>query len=205
MVSVARMKDEHTPGAPRSPLLATYEMTLLPRADDESVVGGAPAAVSRVSVLDWCAEARTITALVDGARVAATAVLSASDADAPAAALGTNVQLFGADGSVAQLVVADVAQQAAQRLSAADASDGAVAAAVHSPMPGKIVRVLVGAGQAVGAGEPLIVLEAMKMEHTMKAPADAVVAGVHAVEGEVVGQKALLLSLEKPQEAAAAA
>ena len=72
-------------------------------------------------------------------------------------------------------------------------------------MPGKIVRVLVGAGQAVGAGEPLIVLEAMKMEHTLKAPAEVVVKGVHANEGDLVGQKAMLISFEEAEKAAAAA
>ena len=53
---------------------------------------------------------------------------------------------------------------------------------------GKIVRVLVGAGQAVGAGEPLIVLEAMKMEHTLKAPAE-VVKGVHATGAILLGRR----------------
>ena len=55
------------------------------------------------------------------------------------------------------------------------------------------------------AGEPLIVLEAMKMEHTMKAPADAVVAGIHAKEDDLVGQKGLLISFESPPEASPAA
>ena len=71
-------------------------------------------------------------------------------------------------------------------------------------MPGKVVRVLVAEGQAVSAGEALVVMEAMKMEHTMKAPADAVVKAVGAKEGDVVGQKALLLSFEQPEAAAAA-
>ena len=73
---------------------------------------------------------------------------------------------------------------------------GADAATILSPMPGKIVRVLVAAGQNVTSGEPLVVLEAMKMEHTMKAPNDAVIKGVHAAEGDVVGQRAVLLSFE---------
>ena len=72
-------------------------------------------------------------------------------------------------------------------------------------MPGKVIRVLVAEGQAVSAGEPLVVMEAMKMEHTMKAPADATVKGIHAKEGEVVGQRALLLSFDKGEEGAAAA
>ena len=66
-----------------------------------------------------------------------------------------------------------------------------------SPMPGTIVRVLVEAGQAVSKDEPLIVLEAMKMEHTIAAPADGTVeslpfaVGDRVEEGvELVGFKA---------------
>ena len=66
-----------------------------------------------------------------------------------------------------------------------------------SPMPGKLVRILVGSGQKVAAGEALVVLEAMKMEHTLHAAADAVVAAVHGQPGDVVPQKALLVSFEK--------
>ena len=122
-------------------------------------------------------------------------------ADAPREALGTTIDLFGDAASSARVLVSDVAQQAQQKLSSAESGAGGVAAAVHSPMPGKIVRVLVGAGEAVTAGTPLVVLEAMKMEHTMKAPADVTIKGVHAAEGEVVGQKALLLSFEAPDGA----
>ena len=108
-------------------------------------------------------------------------------------------------GERLSVLVSDVAQQARARLgSSGGGGGGAAASAVFSPMPGKIVRVLVTSGQAVSAGEPLVVLEAMKMEHTMKAPADGVVAGVHAAEGELVGQRALLLSFEVPAAAAAA-
>ena len=66
-----------------------------------------------------------------------------------------------------------------------------------SPMPGTVVRVLVEAGQAVSKDEPLIVLEAMKMEHTIAAPADGTVdslpfaVGDRVEEGvELVGFKA---------------
>ncbi|MFN8864209.1 MAG: biotin/lipoyl-containing protein, partial [Flavobacteriales bacterium] len=43
-------------------------------------------------------------------------------------------------------------------------------------MPGKVVAVLVAAGATVSRGQPLMVMEAMKMEHTIAAPADGVVA-----------------------------
>ena len=52
----------------------------------------------------------------------------------------------------------------------------------------------------VSSGDPLVVLEAMKMEHTLYAAADAVVDAVHAAAGEVVSRKALLVSFAKEEE-----
>ena len=53
---------------------------------------------------------------------------------------------------------------------------------------------LLSTGQAVKAGEPLLVLEAMKMEHTLRADADATVDKTFGREGEVVGGKAVLVT-----------
>ncbi|HYW92016.1 MAG TPA: biotin carboxylase N-terminal domain-containing protein [Gammaproteobacteria bacterium] len=55
-----------------------------------------------------------------------------------------------------------------------------------SPMPGRIVKVHVEAGRRVAAGTALLVLEAMKMEYTLRAPADGRVAAVRFAEGDVV-------------------
>ena len=195
MLAVRRI-EEHVPAGARAAALASYEMTL--------VAGGDASSASRVSLLGWCADDRTFSATIDGEHVSGSAHLAPAAADAPLEAMGTTINLFAGDGPVSVLV-SDVAQQAQQTLSAVGSSAGAVAASVNSPMPGKIVRLLVGAGQAVTEGEPLVVLEAMKMEHTLKAPADVVIAGVHAKEGDVVGQKALLLSFDTPEEKAAAA
>ena len=74
------------------------------------------------------------------------------------------------------------------------ASGGAKQASVVSPMPGKLVKVLVAPGQEVKAGEPLLVLEAMKMEHTLRATADAVVDKTFGREGDVVEQRKVLVS-----------
>ena len=52
------------------------------------------------------------------------------------------------------------------------------------------------AGDAVKAGQPLMILEAMKMEHVMKAGRDGKVALVHAVEGAIVSDGAVLAELE---------
>ncbi|MEO8927509.1 MAG: biotin/lipoyl-containing protein, partial [Caulobacteraceae bacterium] len=80
----------------------------------------------------------------------------------------------------------------ADRTAAAGASDGAV----RSPMPGRIASVAVAAGDAVTAGQTLVVLEAMKMEHALTAPFDGVVAQVTAAEGEQVSEGVTLVRLD---------
>jgi biotin carboxyl carrier protein len=67
---------------------------------------------------------------------------------------------------------------------------------VKAPMPGKIVRVLVAAGQQVQAGEGLLVMEAMKMENELKAPRAGRVREVQVGERQAVETGALLLVLE---------
>ncbi len=65
-----------------------------------------------------------------------------------------------------------------------------------APMNGSIVRVLVEAGQTVQAGTPLVVLEAMKMEHSIRAPHDGTVKALYCAEGEMVAEGAVLVELE---------
>src|SRR5690606_10662715 len=64
-----------------------------------------------------------------------------------------------------------------------------------APMPGKIVRVLVSEGDSVERGAPLIVLEAMKMEHTIAAPAAGIVEKVPYAVGDMVDEGAELIVL----------
>jgi pyruvate carboxylase len=64
-------------------------------------------------------------------------------------------------------------------------------------MPGTVIRVLVGAGDTVTPRQPLIVLEAMKMETPLVSPYEAVVRGVHVREGDRVSGGALLVELEE--------
>jgi acetyl/propionyl-CoA carboxylase alpha subunit len=66
-----------------------------------------------------------------------------------------------------------------------------------APMPGTVLRVLVAAGDAVAARQPLVVLEAMKMETPVAAPYDARVRAVHVAEGDRVAGGALLVELEE--------
>jgi 3-methylcrotonyl-CoA carboxylase alpha subunit len=65
-----------------------------------------------------------------------------------------------------------------------------------APMPGKVLKLLVKAGDAVQRGAPLMVLEAMKMEHTIAAPADGTVSAVNFQAGEQVSEGAELLAFE---------
>ncbi len=65
----------------------------------------------------------------------------------------------------------------------------------NSPMPGQVLKILVEAGQKVSAGDPLIILEAMKMEHTMRAAVEGVVAAVLVSQGEVVAPGQVLVQI----------
>jgi acetyl/propionyl-CoA carboxylase alpha subunit len=61
------------------------------------------------------------------------------------------------------------------------------AGSLHAPMPGTVVRVEVAEGDAVTAGTVVVVLEAMKMEHAVRAPRDGVVSALSATVGTAVG------------------
>lgn len=74
---------------------------------------------------------------------------------------------------------------------------------IVAPMPGKIVQLFVQAGETVKAGQPLAVLEAMKMEHTLKAGADARVDAVDVAAGDQVQEGAVIVRFAKEQDAAA--
>ncbi len=67
-----------------------------------------------------------------------------------------------------------------------------VAGGLIAPMPGKVVKVLVDVGQEVAGGAPLIVLEAMKMEHTVRAADAGTVRAIHVAVGEQVDSDRLL-------------
>ena len=73
---------------------------------------------------------------------------------------------------------------------------GAADSTVRSPMPGTVIAVHVTAGQPVRAGEPLVVVEAMKMEHTVTAPLDGVVTELTAKAGQQVGMDETLAHIQ---------
>nr|NDG07380.1 biotin/lipoyl-binding protein [Oxalobacteraceae bacterium] len=63
-----------------------------------------------------------------------------------------------------------------------------------APMPGKIVQLMVDEGASVKKGAPLLIMEAMKMEHTISAPANGKVEALHYAVGDQVAEGAQLLS-----------
>lgn len=67
---------------------------------------------------------------------------------------------------------------------------------LESPMPGVVTRVMVAAGDTVVKGQPLIALEAMKMEHVIRAPRDGVIRSLAARVGEMVTAGLPLVELE---------
>ncbi len=65
-----------------------------------------------------------------------------------------------------------------------------------SPMPGRVRRVLVAEGAAVERGQALLVVEAMKMEHSIRAPRDGVVRRISVAEGDLVEAGVELVELD---------
>ncbi len=131
------------------------------------------------------AAATTVAGRIDGERL--TAQLDGRRWQLRLLREGDQLYLFGADGQHRFTLHDPVGE-----------SDNAAADAgsLLAPMPGKIVATLVEAGTQVKRGTPLVVLEAMKMEHTLQAPADGTVKGYRAKAGDQVGDGAVLVDFE---------
>lgn len=110
-----------------------------------------------------------------------------------AARAGTDVWL-AADGVTERFT--ETERLAAEGGAAGTAGVGAV----HSPMPGTVIVVAVAVGDRVAEGAPLVTVEAMKMEHTLTAPAAATVRDVAVVTGAQVAMDELLVLLEADDE-----
>lgn len=95
--------------------------------------------------------------------------------------------------------VAPVAAPAAPAAPAVEAAPVAAtpagADAMPSPMPGNILRILVNVGDTVTENQPLMILEAMKMENEIVAAKAGIVAGIHVKEGQVVNPGDALITI----------
>lgn len=75
-----------------------------------------------------------------------------------------------------------------------DKAMGAAVKEIKAPMPGLVLKLLVKEGDAVKKNDPVLILEAMKMENVIKSPGDATVSKVHAQEKTAVEKGQLLVS-----------
>jgi len=82
------------------------------------------------------------------------------------------------------------------RADTAQSSDGAIL----SPMPGRMVAVMVETGQVVRRGQALVTLEAMKMEHVLTAPFDGTVEHLAVALGDQVSEGVVLVQLAPSQD-----
>ena len=78
-----------------------------------------------------------------------------------------------------------------------DPSEQVASGSLLAPMPGSVVKVLVEQGQQVVAGDPVLVLEAMKMQHTVSAPTDGVVSRLEVAPGTQVAAGEVMAVVEE--------
>jgi propionyl-CoA carboxylase alpha chain len=97
-------------------------------------------------------------------------------------------QLFVQCGSLSRMVSRMARYPRAQSASEHESA--------YAPMPGQVLRVLVSVGQQVSAGDPLMILEAMKMEQTLRASTDGVVEAVLVKPGDVVAPGDTLVGIK---------
>ena len=87
-------------------------------------------------------------------------------------------------------------RSAGRRLPGGAAAGDELHGRLTAPMPGKVIALLARPGEKVEKGAPLLVLEAMKMEHTIKAPRAGVVKAFRFAPGEQVSEGAELVEIE---------
>ena len=141
---------------------------------------------------DYRIELEGVTHQVAGARLEA-GVLSAR--------IDGAMRRFGALADAARVLVHDgerrLRVEAVEVYRRRDDAGSAAEHRIRAPMPGRVVLVQAAPGQAVNAGDVVLVIEAMKMELALKAPRDGVVAELRAVAGDFVEADAVLATLEE--------
>ena len=109
-----------------------------------------------------------------------------------------DVELIGANGAAVQPVAKAAAHVVSAPAAPSPAAKPAVAStgAVTAPMPGTILKVLKASGDAVKAGDVVLILEAMKMENEITAPADGVIGSLSLAQGSTVAGGDLLFEVK---------
>ncbi|WP_069130898.1 acetyl-CoA carboxylase biotin carboxyl carrier protein subunit [Rhodohalobacter halophilus] len=102
---------------------------------------------------------------------------------------------FSFDGKYVETTVKDEQELLLEKLGFST-DELASAGLLEAPMPGKILELLVKEGDEVEEGEPVVILEAMKMENELKAPTSGVVASVSVSENDSVEKSQTILEIE---------
>lgn len=97
--------------------------------------------------------------------------------------------------SVFPLSVLDARSRALQEIAGSNAAQSG-RQEITAPMPGKVVKLLVKAGDKVTAGQGLVVVEAMKMENEIQSPQDGTITDIQATTGSAVEAGAALMVIE---------
>ncbi len=102
---------------------------------------------------------------------------------------------FRIDGLTFTAQISDFYARLVQQMGLS-AKSGTRSNIVKAPMPGLVLQVLVAVGQPVQKGDPLLILEAMKMENVLKAAADGTVRSIEVQPGQAVEKGAPLIALD---------
>jgi len=100
--------------------------------------------------------------------------------------IGVSIRRGGADPVVVGAEVREARSAAVAELVRARGAAAAGPAAVRSPMPGRVVKILARVGERIAAGQAVVVVEAMKMENELRAPRAGTVREIRCAEGAAV-------------------
>jgi biotin carboxyl carrier protein len=99
------------------------------------------------------------------------------------------------NGAIYELQLKDQFDQLAEKMGLGSSS-AKKANQLKAPMPGAVLAISTSTGASVRKGEPLLILEAMKMENVIKAPADVVIRAIHVQKGATVEKNQVLIDFE---------
>jgi biotin carboxyl carrier protein len=143
-----------------------------------------------------------VRARIDGVEVTAE-VEALADGSTIIRVAESNLRVFGARTRNSILVAAGPATFEFVQIEgrAVAARHGLAAPEVTAPMPGKVLKILVAEGDSVAHGQPLVVIEAMKMETTLYAESAAMVKKIHVAAGAMVDHGAVMIEFSPAPEA----
>jgi biotin carboxyl carrier protein len=135
---------------------------------------------------------------VEGGAVRRSVTVDAGGADDPTAVRAGDVVHVEVDGQSVELRLASPPTvEEAVRHAAAQSGEGS--AALTAPMPGRVIAVRAALGDAVAAHQPVVVIEAMKMEHAVTAPMAGRVITLVVAEGQQVQRGDLLAEVAQSE------